>query len=87
MAVIRVLFFGASRSVVGGEKERLFVWSDRSHVSIAELVAHIAVQYPPFKDLLHSMLLAVNMEYVDIHSSQLVTEKDEIAIIPPLSGG
>lgn len=87
MVTIRVLFFGSARSLIGGNKERSFVWSDRDRVSIALLVSTIMQEYPLLQSIMDSLVIAVNMEYTDIQSQQLVTDKDEIAFIPPLAGG
>jgi molybdopterin converting factor small subunit len=43
--------------------------------------------YPCLSELSSTSILAVNCSYVNLTSDVHVTERDEIAFIPPISGG
>ena len=53
--------------------------------SVGDLVAEIVRKYPLLTRDPGRLVVAVNYEYVD-HSYTLV-EGDEVALIPPVSGG
>jgi molybdopterin converting factor subunit 1 len=52
--------------------------------SVKGLVEHLKKRFPKLNELA-SFLIAVNNEYAS--PEYLIKEKDEIAIIPPVSGG
>lgn len=53
--------------------------------TVEALKAAIAQQYPALADVLPHCMVAVNTDYAA--PNDIVTESDEIAIIPPVSGG
>ena len=53
-------------------------------ITVAGLKEYLRINYPPL-DSLKSFVLAVNNSYVN--ETQLIQELDEIAVIPPVSGG
>ena len=52
--------------------------------TVNSLLGELKQTYPRFNNL-QSLMIAVNDEYADL--SQALSEQDEIAIIPPVSGG
>ncbi len=52
--------------------------------TVAELKAHLLSQFPAFKDYFE-FRIAVNQEFAD--EEQVLNGSEEIAIIPPVSGG
>ena len=72
--------FGIARDIMGGSEVSL---SD-SVQNVAELRSLLLSRYPKLKDL-NSLLIAVNQKYAS--DEILVSESDEIAVIPPVSGG
>ncbi|KAI9193587.1 uncharacterized protein BJ171DRAFT_525132 [Polychytrium aggregatum] len=71
-------------------------------VSLADLVEHLLARFPDLKPLLASMMVAVNLDYAPLESwlpARLavaggqpreplwVRPGDEVALIPPVSGG
>ena len=54
-------------------------------ISAKELKEQLAAAYPAAASLLAVSFVAVNQEYAA--EDQLITEHDEVAIIPPVSGG
>jgi molybdopterin synthase sulfur carrier subunit len=80
---MEVLLFGIAKDIVGDSQIR-FTASDRVPSSVAELKQMISKTYPEFGKL-SSLAVAVNSEYAQ--DDVLLDRNDEIAIIPPVSGG
>lgn len=81
MKKIKVLAFGISREILGDRV--LEIQLNNGH-TVADLRAHLASKYPGILGL-KSLFIAVNNEYAS--DGQVLDEADEIAIIPPVSGG
>jgi molybdopterin converting factor subunit 1 len=78
---LTVLLFGITRDLVG--QSRLSVpLADGGRV--ADLLTLLHDQYPALAGI-KSVLVAVNSEYAD--PDTLLMPSDEIALIPPVSGG
>lgn len=77
---MKLKIFGAARDIMGGRE--IFLEVDGQQVS--QLREALLKNYPKLKEL-NSLLIAVNQKYA--HDDVFVTESDEIAIIPPVSGG
>lgn len=75
----KVLFFAHLRDVVGAE----FIMVDASGKTVAELKAELAAKY----DLprLETVMTAMNEEFAP--NDEVIRDGDEIALIPPVSGG
>jgi molybdopterin converting factor small subunit len=52
--------------------------------SVGDLRNQLHATYPDLKKL-NSLFIAINLEYAA--DEYLLTEKDEVALIPPVSGG
>ncbi|MBO0948892.1 MoaD/ThiS family protein [Fibrella forsythiae] len=76
-----VLLFGITRDLVG--QSRLSVPLTKGS-RVSDLVAHLNAQYPALTGV-KSILVAVNSEYAEPNT--LLDPSDEIALIPPVSGG
>jgi MoaE-MoaD fusion protein len=79
---VQVVFFGILRELIGKSCDTLEL---REGASLSEAVAHYESQFPGLKKLLDSVALAVNQEYAA--PTQKLTSGDEIALLPPVSGG
>jgi molybdopterin synthase sulfur carrier subunit len=77
---MKLKVFGVARDIMGGSE---IILSD-SVQNVAELRSLLLNRYPKLKDL-NSLLIAVNQKYSS--DEIVVAETDEIAIIPPVSGG
>ena len=78
---LTVLLFGITRDLIG--QSRLSVsLADGSRV--ADLMTFLHDKYPALADV-KSVLVAVNSEYAE--PGTLLNASDEIALIPPVSGG
>ncbi len=79
---IKVLLFGQLREVVGASEEEV----DLSEGACsADLLAHYQQRFPQIERLCPSIAMAVNQEYVS--SSAPLQSGDEVALLPPVSGG
>jgi sulfur-carrier protein len=75
----KVLFFAHLREAVGEE----FLKIDASGKTVAELKAELARNYNLPK--LDSVMTAVNEEFAQ--DDEVIQDGDEVAFIPPVSGG
>ena len=78
---ISVLFFGIARDLTGQSTVSI---PFREGVRVNDLLGQLHERYPTLTGI-RSLLIAVNGEYAE--AEQLLTDKDEIAVIPPVSGG
>ena len=79
--ILKILTFGIARDIIGGATFDLELTEG---ATVGDLKRHILVKYPRF-EALSSLLVAVNEEYGD--ADLLLNSTDEIALIPPVSGG
>jgi len=80
---MEVLLFGIAKDIVG-KSQLQFSETDKVPNSVSELKQMISTTYPEFSKL-SSLAVAVNSEYAQDDVS--LKRNDEIAIIPPVSGG
>lgn len=79
---IKILTFGIAREICGGSATLQLEVPE--HFSAAQLRQLLTEKYPRLAGL-SSFLLAVNEEFAE--TDTLIQPGDEIAIIPPVSGG
>lgn len=74
-------------SSIHGEETTTAITTNAS-VSLKQLLSWIVDRYPTMKACLQTAVIAINMEYADSNDNSIVISTgDEIAIIPPVSGG
>ncbi len=78
---LTILAFGVTRDIVGGSQIQ---FSLPERATVEQLKEQLVIRYPAL-DNLKSLLIAVNSEYSQ--SETILQETDEIALIPPVSGG
>jgi molybdopterin converting factor subunit 1 len=78
---VSVLLFGIARDLVGQSSIAVTPWQS---MHVADLLSEVHQQYPAIQEI-KSLLVAVNGEYAE--PDQLINEADEVALIPPVSGG
>ena len=66
-------------------RERITVPLLREDATVADVLARLTEAVPELDALIPSLLVARDCEYVDRESS--VSGGDELAVMPPLSGG
>lgn len=79
---MEILLFGITREIVG--KHKLLVPADQNITNVKALKSWLGQQYPAMHGL-SSLAVAVNSEYAQ--DEDLLSEDNEIALIPPVSGG
>ena len=79
---VKVLFFGMLKDIVGSAEDQLTVADGAQLRSIFD---HYAGRFPRLGQLSSSIVLARNHEFSD--GSACVTDGDEVAFLPPVSGG
>lgn len=78
---IKILCFGITKEILG-DFEKEVELADGS--TVEALKAKLISDYPSFSKLT-SLRIAVNEEYGD--GALVLTERDEVVLIPPVSGG
>lgn len=79
---VRVLFFGVLKEIFGGEDEVLEL---EEGARVGDLAAVYEGRAGARKDLVRCMAIAVNREYA--RAENALREGDEVALLPPVSGG
>jgi sulfur-carrier protein len=80
MNQFRIKAFGITKDILGARENVILV----SGQTVADLRRELIQKYPELVGL-RSLLIAVNDAYAD--DTVILSEKDEIALIPPVSGG
>jgi len=79
---IKVLFFGMLKDVVGRAEEELEVGPG---ARLQSVFTHYAERFPRLREMEGSVVLARNQQFSP--ASTPVAEGDEVALLPPVSGG
>jgi MoaE-MoaD fusion protein len=79
---VRVRYLGMLKEIAGREGESVEV-DDRTH--LGDLYAALQQRVPQLQQFRHAIALAVNYEYSN--SETQLRDGDEVALIPPVSGG
>jgi sulfur-carrier protein len=80
MAKYKVKAFGITKDIVGGRETVIEV----EEQTVAALRTALQKKYPSLTSL-RSLFIAVNNDYAE--DTAAIRENDEIALIPPVSGG
>jgi molybdopterin synthase catalytic subunit len=80
--VIRVLFFGALKDIVGRSEESLPL---RGGETVADILAAYRQSHPALEKWVPSLAVSVNQQYSSV--STVLKAGDEVAFLPPVSGG
>jgi molybdopterin converting factor subunit 1 len=79
---VRVLFFGILKELAAKSKDRLEL---PEGASVRDVLEHYASRMPTIRGSLSSLAVAVNKEYAGAET--LLKDNDEVALLPPVSGG
>jgi molybdopterin synthase sulfur carrier subunit len=77
----KINLFGITRDIVGSNFTELEFGQS---ADVQSILSKLKINYPKLNDI-KSLLVAVNSEYAE--SDLVLSENDEIALIPPVSGG
>jgi len=80
---ITVLFFAKARELTGNKECQIYIPRKLSAVDLLDQIIYTF----QLETIRNQLILAVNEEFVIPNSILALSEKDKIAIIPPLSGG
>ncbi len=79
---MQVLFFGVLKDVVGRASESVEL---REPATVADVLEHYQQRVPGLRKLLPAVALSVNQHYAG--PGTVLGANDEIALLPPVSGG
>ena len=80
--LVHVVYLGMLKEVAGREREDVEL---AGATTVGELYARLQERTPKLQDFRGAIALAVNYEYAE--SSAALQDGDEVALIPPVSGG
>jgi len=79
---VRVLLFGVLKDVFGRSEDSVDL---APKATVSDLLAHYRELKPERANLFHSLALAINQRYASL--GDRLSEGDEVALLPPVSGG
>jgi len=82
---VKCLYFAASREITDKKEEQFDL--EKTVVNSKEFIEILLKKYPGLQIIIEKSILAINQEYIDRNAEIILREGDEIAFIPPISGG
>ena len=79
---LKVLFFATFRDIVGVRERTMAL---ENPATVDTLLANLYERHPQLRKHDENLLVAVNQEFVDRRAP--LSDGDEIALMPPVSGG
>ena len=79
---LKILFFATFRDAVGARERTMAVGGS---VTVESLLARLYEAHPQLRKYDDTLLVAVNQEFVDRGAK--LSDGDEVALMPPVSGG
>eukprot|EP01132_Coremiostelium_polycephalum_P008564 gene8564-10534_t len=83
---IKCLVFAKLKELLG-EKPEIIVKLPIHECTTLNLIKQLKLQFPHIIPVLDVCLIAINYDYVEKDKDIVISSKDEIALIPPVSGG
>jgi molybdopterin converting factor subunit 1 len=80
--IIKVKFFASYREAVGTEEIDIDLDSD---ADVSQLLESVKAKHPAIGKLIEPLIVSVNKEYAEF--DKVLHEGDEVALLPPVSGG
>lgn len=78
--MLRIKYFGAIAEATQCSEEEIIL----KHTRLSEVLEDLSCKYELEK---FSIQIALNQNLVDVNDDILITDDDEIAILPPFAGG
>lgn len=79
---IRLKFFASYREVIGKKEMELDLKEGKR---LADLLQHLYKKYPRLEAFKEGIICSINKEYAPLDAK--LKEGDEVALLPPVSGG
>jgi molybdopterin converting factor subunit 1 len=79
---VTLIYFAGAKDATGVRMESVELLKN---TSVKELLSQLSVTYPKISDMLNIIQVSVNYRVVD--KGTILNEGDEVAILPPISGG
>ena len=84
MQGVTVLFFARGRELAGVSQTTVEL---KEAADTVQLMKYLLLMYPKLSEIVASTVLSLNQEYLDPKQCMPLKVGDEVAIIPPVSGG
>eukprot|EP00891_Asterochloris_glomerata_P006989 jgi/Astpho2/6989/e_gw1.00107.198.1_t len=84
MPCIKVLFFARAKELAGTDQAELNL---ADGVNSDDLLHLLFERYPGLQEIKDSTVLSLNLEYIQPGDKKVLQPRDEVAVIPPISGG
>lgn len=78
---IKLLCFGITKEMVGVFENQMEI---EEGTTVGVFIENLKKEYPELNKL-NSLRIAVNEDYAEM--TQILSEKDEVVLVPPVSGG
>lgn len=78
---IKLLCFGITKEMVGVFENQMEI---EEGTTVGVFIENLKKEYPELNRL-NSLRIAVNEDYAEM--TQILSEKDEVVLVPPVSGG
>jgi molybdopterin converting factor subunit 1 len=79
---ITILYFASVKDITGVKKETMNLTPD---TSIKKLLEKISINYPAIKSISNVVKISINYKMMDMNT--ILKDGDEVALLPPVSGG
>ena len=79
---IKVLFFASCRDLIGTSEREMTL---PHGATVTDLISKLASEQARFTDMAPSLMISINQAYVERDAE--LQDGDEVAFIPPVSGG
>ena len=79
---VNVIFFARLREKMGIPEVDIEL---KNSISIVQFQELLTIQYPQFADLPQPIVVAINHEFAQ--PEQMISDGDEVAFFPPVTGG
>lgn len=82
---VSVLFFASAKDITGTKKHVFEIESNQ--IELAQFLNLVFAEWPDLLKIAQTCCLSVNLEYVPKGAALVLLDGDEVAFIPPISGG
>jgi len=88
-ATVNVLFFARARELAETSTTHLTLDAETSSPTVADARARLETDFPALTTVLHTAVFALNRAYVhrDAERDTALRDGDDLAVVPPISGG